>query len=293
MPPRHGVRLDLLVSAVLAVAILLGAGSASADEKQACVAASEKAQQLRNAGKLSDARDQLVICGRAECPKLIQQDCTQWMSEVLGILPSVVPGAKDRKGRDIVDVKVSVDGKVVTETLDGKAHPVDPGVHTFKFETKNAPTVEEQVVVRQGEKNRILTITFATPDVDKDKDKDKDKKGEEKATPPYAAYITGGIGILTLGVALYIDLDANAEARKLRDTCAPKCEQSQVDNVENRYVIAGVTAALGGAALIAGVVLFFTHSSGGGAKASGKAPFFPSLIPLTRGGYMPTAGFRF
>ena len=52
---------------------------------------------------------------------------------------SVVPAAKDKKGRDIVDVKVSIDGKVVTETLDGKALPVDPGVHTFRFETKNAP----------------------------------------------------------------------------------------------------------------------------------------------------------
>lgn len=264
--------------------------SARADEKQQCLSASEKAQQLRNAGKLTEARAELALCGRAECPKLVQQDCTQWMSEVLGILPSVVPGAKDRKGRDLIDVKVSIDGKVVTETLDGKALPIDPGVHTFKFETKSAPPVEEQVVVRQGEKNRILTITFATPDEAK-KDPPPKKEApppEEKPSPPYAAYITGGVGVVALGVALFIDLDANSDARNLRDTCAPKCEQSQVDDVENRYVIAGVTAALGGAALIAGVVLYFTHSSGG--KTTVKSTSKTLLpIPLAGSG----VGFRF
>src|SRR4051812_16562109 len=90
---------------------------AAADEKAICVAASEKAQQLRSTGKLVEAREQLKVCGRRECPKLIQQDCTQWTSEVLATLPSAVPAAKDRKGRDIVDVRLTVDGKVVAESL--------------------------------------------------------------------------------------------------------------------------------------------------------------------------------
>jgi hypothetical protein len=124
-----------LVSSAALLAGLSLSFHAAADDKQACVAASEKAQQLRSAGKLGEARDQLNICGRSECPKLIQQDCTQWMSEVLANMPSVVPGAKDRKGRDLVDVRLSVDGKVATEMLDGKALVLDPGVHTFLFET--------------------------------------------------------------------------------------------------------------------------------------------------------------
>src|SRR5688572_22684557 len=87
---------------------------ASADEKQQCIAASEKAQQLKNAGKLSEARDQLAVCGRPECPKLVEKDCNEWMREVLAILPSVVVGAKDKKGRDIVEARVSIDGKVAS-----------------------------------------------------------------------------------------------------------------------------------------------------------------------------------
>src|SRR5262245_61165144 len=116
MPVRHKRIFAILAPALVLLSASSPQSAFGADDKAQCVAASEKAQQLRNAGKLSDARDQLVTCGRAECPKLIQQDCTQWMSEVLAILPSVVPGAKDKKGRDIVDARVSIDGKVAAET---------------------------------------------------------------------------------------------------------------------------------------------------------------------------------
>ena len=212
------------------------------------------------------------------------------MKEVLAILPSVVLGAKDKKGRDIVDAKVSIDGKVVTESLDGKAVAVDPGVHTFRFETDGAPAVEETVVVRQGEKNRILTVTFAAPDGPADvKASRAAKDPNQGGSVPVAAYVTGGLGIVALGAALYIDLDANADARDLRKTCAPTCEQSQVDDVENRYVIAGVTAGLGGAALIAGVVLFFTHDRG---VKSGASRFMPFGASLSHGG-LAGAGFQF
>jgi hypothetical protein len=265
-------------SLLLIAASLTGAGPALADDTQACVSASEKAQQLRNGGKLGEAREQLAVCGRGECPKLIQQDCTQWMSEVLAILPSVVPGAKDRKGRDLIDVRVLVDGKVATEKLDGKAIVVDPGVHVFRFEARGgAAAVEEQVVARQGEKNRILTITIATGD-------DTPAPAPVPAPPvpppaaepsstPLAAVVVGGLGLVTLGVAGYLGLSGNAEARELRDTCAPNCVKSDVDDVRTQWTVAGITAGVGGALLVTGVVLFIVHG-----KSSSRSG---SAAPLT------------
>lgn len=275
----------------VATAALLAAPAASADGREQCVAASEKAQQLRNAGKLSEARDQLAICGRAECPKIVAQDCTQWMSEVLGILPSVVPGAKDRRGRDLIDVKVSVDGKVMTGALDGKPIAVDPGVHTFKFETKGAPPAEEKVVVRQGEKNRILTVTLAVgeeaPPAKKpgpiDVGNESDRREEPRSSaPPIAPFVVGGLGVVALGAALYLALDANSDVQKLREECAPRCNQADVDDIDQRRVIAGVTAAGGGALLIAGVVLFFVHGSSESQAGKSHRPMF-AVSPLPGG----------
>lgn len=297
--------LRFATTSAVALALITGAASAQADERATCVTASEKAQQLRNAGKLSEARDRLAVCGRAECPKLVQQDCTQWMSEVLGMLPSIVPGARDRRGRDIVDVKLSVDGKVVAEMLDGKPLPVDPGIHVFKFETKGAPPIDEKIVVRQGEKNRIVTVTFPIgeePDngarkagpADSARDGDRDRRRERDrggSSPPIVAFVVGGLGLVALGTALYINLDANADARKLRDECAPRCSPADVDDVEQRRIIAGVTAAAGGALLIAGVVLFLVHDSGDSRGARARGPSF-AVAPVA-GGALGAAAVTF
>lgn len=290
-------------TSAVALALVATATPAQADARAECVTASEKAQQARNAGRLSEARGQLVICGRSECPKLIQSDCTNWMSEVIAILPTVIPSAKDRKGRDLIDVKVLLDGKVVSETLDGKPFPVDPGVHVFKFETKGAPPVDEKIVVKQGEKNRIVTVTFAIgedPDqggakkpgaIDAGRDGDRRDDDGRRSSPPIAAFIVGGLGLAALGTALYINLDANADARKLRDECAPKCDPADVDDVEQRRIVAGVTAAAGGALLIAGIVLFFVHNSGDSRGGRAHGPTF-AVAPIT-GGALGAAAVSF
>lgn len=244
-------------AAIVCAAMLVATPRASADDRKVCIAASEKAQQLRNEGKLLEARDELATCQRPVCPKLVQQDCAQWTSDVLKLLPSIVPSAKDRKGRDLVDVKVSIDGKLVTDKLDGKPVDVDPGVHQVRFEAPGSPAVEERVVARQGEQSRIVTVTLGAATPDPWTPTPKPETG--KSSPPVLAYILGGVGIAALGTALVIDLGANSDARTLKETCSPRCEQSQVDDVEQKYLIAGITAGVGGALLIGGLVLFFTH----------------------------------
>lgn len=267
-------RRTALAFAVAASSVAL-AREARADDKQACVAASEKAQQLRNAGRLTEARDQLVACSRNECPKLVQSDCTQWMRDVLDVIPSVVPAAKDRRGRDILDVKVMIDGRVATESLDGKPISLDPGAHTLRFETKGAPPVEEPMLVRQGERNRLVTAMFAIGDETKATGEavggsaggaGKSAGGERRL--PIPAMIVGGIGLVGGGVALYLGLSADADGRDLRDTCAPRCADSQVQDVKDKQALARILAVASGAVVAAGVVLLVIHYAAGG-KASG------------------------
>jgi len=261
---------------------------ASADEKRACVAASERAQQLRSAGRLGEARAQLTICGRATCPKLVQQDCTHWMIEVLADIPSIVPGAKDRLGHDVVDVRFSIDGKLATETLDGKPISLDPGVHALTFETKGSATLTEQVVIKPGEKNRVVSVNLATlapsepPRAGQGPSAAPSPRPEEgppppPGKPPVAAYVIGAGGIVAGAAALVLTLQADGDARALRDSgCAPHCNPSEVDGIQQRRTIAGVTAITGGALLVAGVVLFFLHDSGrGSSSAHGTSWLFP------------------
>src|SRR5271163_1557459 len=94
------------------VAVAVGmprAAHADADdrsEKKACIAASEDAQQLKLDGKLTQARQRLFACARAECPAVVRQDCAQWIAQVNAELPTVVLGARDAEGRDLIEARV-------------------------------------------------------------------------------------------------------------------------------------------------------------------------------------------
>jgi hypothetical protein len=259
--------MGLVLALVAASFVGMLADSARAgpdDVKRACIAAADQAQTLRMDGKLTAAREQLARCSRDECPKLLRKDCSQWMNEVVAALPSVVVGARDASGQDLVAVRVSIDGQVVAEQLDGKPIPVDPGVHMFRYEPENGKPIEKKVVVRAGEKNRALTVQLATPtpsgEVPKHSPPSRTPAADEGGAPTLA-YVLGGVGIAALGAAAYFDWTASEDVVSLRDTCAPDCEQSQVDSVRNRYTLAGVAAGVGVVSLGIATYLFLSSST--------------------------------
>src|SRR5215471_9806859 len=147
------------IALVFFLLLFLRAGLAHADTS-ACIAASEKGQESRANGRLREAREQFKVCGADSCPAIVRRDCVQWLLEVVALAPTVVLGAKDREGRDLFDVTVTMDGEVLTQKLDGKSVMVDPGPHTFKFDAPGETAVTERVLVKEGEKARVVTVAF-------------------------------------------------------------------------------------------------------------------------------------
>jgi len=144
-------------------ATMLVGGAAHADDKADCVAASDQAQDLRAQGKLVKAHEQLLACSRDACPAVIARDCGQWLREVEHSLPSIAVSVRDAHGGDLIEVTVFMDGAVWLESLDGRAHAIDPGPHELRFEWKGGTPVKRQVLVRQGEQERQLTVILESP----------------------------------------------------------------------------------------------------------------------------------
>ena len=149
----------LVVSSVM-LGMVLASARANATDIQACLTASEKGQRARSSGKLRDARDQFLVCGGEGCPAMVRRDCSQWQTELVTLMPSVVFGAKDKQGRDLFDVVVTMDGEALVKKLDGKSVGLDPGPHTFKFEAPGQPPIIERALVKEGEKARVIAVTF-------------------------------------------------------------------------------------------------------------------------------------
>jgi len=251
----------------------------AADVTQQCASAAGRAQELRDTGKYKAARQELVACGREECPSAIRRDCLGWLNEVNQSSPTIVVRARDAQNADLADVKVTVDGDVVTEKLDGKAILIDPGPHVIRGQIADADAVEQRVIIQTGEKNRLIEISFARSasqrqgcrqEADCERGsacrngscQPSDNRTPEKTS--VAPWIVGGVGVVSLGAAAYFAASGLADRGDLKSQpCATTstCPQGDVDRINTKLVIADVTAGVGLVAMGIATYLFLTRSS--------------------------------
>jgi hypothetical protein len=149
-----------LVATVLAPTATARAADPSPDAAQQCIAGSERGQSERDEGKYRDARESFLQCARDVCPPVVLKMCTGWLREIDQMAPTVVFGARDEKGNDVADVTVSFDGMQIASRLDGRPIEVDSGEHVLRFERKHSVPVEERLILRTGEKARLVKVTL-------------------------------------------------------------------------------------------------------------------------------------
>lgn len=149
------------VSALLVgLALMAVTTTARAIDPLACTEAAESGQRARAESKLRAAQTQFAVCQSQDCPSLVRQDCSKWAVEVAGLVPTIVIDARDAIGRDLADVTVLVDREVLVATIDGKPVSIDPGPHVLTFEHAGSASVVQKVIIKEGMKGRILTVTF-------------------------------------------------------------------------------------------------------------------------------------
>jgi hypothetical protein len=273
------------------VAGLLGAeGTAlAAGDLDTCVDANEKAQKLRDEGKLRAAREQMLICARDVCPGPVKKDCTEGIEKLDAAAPTLVIGAKDAQGRDAVQVKVTVDGQPLTDKLDGKPVVVDPGEHTFRFEIAGAKPLEERLVIKTGEKNRVVNVSFGgeTAPVPTPTPTPTQDAGGGAGFLPYALI---GVGVVGLGMFTFFGLKGKGEIDDLKNSCGKtsSCAQSDVDDAKGKLIVADVSGALGLVAAGVGVYLLVTAKPAPVSVKTGSTRF--DVAPLPGGGMAGLSG---
>jgi hypothetical protein len=255
------------LSAALAIVGVLPHGSASAEDARSCIAAADDGQRIRDQGKLIDARSQFARCANEKCPAEIRKACASWLADLDQRQPLVVLAARDSHGQDLVQVHVTMDGAQLTDTLDGRAIPVDPGPHTFRFEAPPALPSEQTIVARERDKTRVVNVVMGdaaeahvaatpvpvpvlpapeTPSVDR--------------TP---VYLLGGVGVLALGSFAYFGVTGQHDKNALANSCAPShsCAQDDVSAAHTKLIVADASLAVGVVALAVATV-WLLRSSG-------------------------------
>jgi hypothetical protein len=232
--------------------VTAGEASVLGADKQACVTAHEEAQRLRQGGKLREAREKLVACAQESCPGMVRADCGPWLNEIDNELPTIVFAARDAKGSDVPDVRVTIDRSTVLSRLDGKALPIDPGEHMLQFERPPSPAIAQTVVVHEGEKGRIIEVQFASADTE------AAAPAATKSPLPYL--LLGAAGAAALGTSIYLGLHVRSERDAL--PCSPRCSDQDVAPLRTELREADVALGVGLVLTGAAAWLFFSSPKG-------------------------------
>jgi len=173
-PPRTKIRFEpdfvgrtLRIGACGAALLLSTSPGTSAPAKTkasaACKSAYKSAQQLESASRLGQAREALLGCVKATCGAL-RQKCAERYAQLESDIPSVIPIVTDEAGRPRQDVRVTIDGVMLTSQLDGRALPIDPGLHAFAFSTEAGVVATVQAMILEGEHNRPISVSIRSSD---------------------------------------------------------------------------------------------------------------------------------
>jgi hypothetical protein len=290
-----------IVSAVLVLgATFVTLPAAAADPTKAqCIAANDHAQEFRQAGKLSKAREQLLMCVAQSCPGPVREDCAQRLDELDKAMPTIVFAAKDAAGNDLVDVKVTIDGAPLADRLDGSSLKVDPGPHVFVFMWEGHPSVTKKLVLAEHEQARREVVVFGHAEM-------PHVESASPATAPVAAasgssgidrktiaFAVGGVGVAGLIVGSIFGAVASSKWSAAKSDCGAGCgpnapAQGEKGAAQSDAIASTVAFVIGGVLVAGGIALYVTAPAN---VTSGTGIRLTPAIGAGGGGLMLQGGF--
>jgi len=285
---RKPIRVGL--PSALALAWITAASPAGAADPTTadCLTANNSSIDLRNSHRLREARAQLLVCGATSCPSDIRKECLQHVDEVNAQIPTIIFEVKDASGRDLSAVKVTMDGQPLVDRLEGTALSVDPGEHTFLFETAGQPPVTKQLVLREAQKERHEAVTFgaagATPPPQPEQPllpaaqtprspwrapQVPQTSGARLGLQRTVGLVSAGVGVVGLVVGSVFGAMVLSKKSDAQNACPNACSNQHGVDLWNDAASSGNLATaffvVGAVGIAAGATLWFTAPSSGSA----------------------------
>ena len=69
---------------------------------------------------------------------------------------------KDAAGNDLHDVRVSIDGQLLVDHVEGQSLTIDVGEHHLRFQATGFNEIETTVVAQEGQ-HKLRVLVFLTP----------------------------------------------------------------------------------------------------------------------------------
>ncbi|WP_129349269.1 PEGA domain-containing protein [Sorangium cellulosum] len=239
-----------------------------------CIAAHAEVQRLRKAHRLIAARRTVTDCTRPQCPVPVLRECAAWIDELEKVTPSVIFNVTSESGQ-ITGSKIVVDGQEVDLPSSGVPLSLDPGRHTYRVEQEGYRPVTREFVVFEGQRFVQLDIALV-PLVAPVAPQAKARATESYRPVPALTYVLAGVGVAGAAGFAVLGMMGSSELDNLERTCMPRCKDSDVAQVEWRYMAADIALGVGAAGL-AGAALTYLL------RPTEERPVVVSVMPSSAG----------
>jgi hypothetical protein len=272
-----------------------------------CSAVYDAAREEERGGHLRDAAQLYQNCALDSCTSPVRQSCQAKLFRLELDVPSVVPLAKAADGQPLVNAEVSVDGAVLTSRLDGRAYPLDPGLHEFVWSADGKTFGSTRLVVAQGQRNLELWMSVPAPvatqpiaaaPVEPISAPAVMAVGETSAaqlepeivpTPHRASsghaksvsitpYVLGGTALLGAGAYALLSTWARNDNQQLAN-CSPNCPRDSISHIRNLYIAADISLGVAAAAAVGSIATFMLSGSSSKEEQAPKRSYTLSVQP--------------
>jgi hypothetical protein len=238
-----------------------------------CLESYDEFQQRRDDGDLVGARRALAGCGGGACPLALQRECTESLKDLSPRIPTIILVAHGPRREDLVHVVVATEGVTLKSSLDGRELEINPGPHKLRFESPGLIPVEQDIVVREREKGRVIEVTLApiarTEHSPTEPTPEPLRTTAHTASIPLLTWIFGAVGVAAFGSASAFGI-AGLSARADANRCKPNCTQGDVDRVNQRFLGADISLGIGVLAAAAAAWVYFTQARTGETPVSSR-----------------------
>jgi hypothetical protein len=198
-------------------------------------------------------------------------------------------------GEDVTDVKVLLGDEVLAESLDGRAVQMDPGTHSFVFESAKHGQKEAKVVIKEGQKAQSVEVEFA-PDapIAAATTNGAEPSGDSISTDDASgrrtiAYVLAGVGAVGLGGFAYFGLSGKSEQDGLDCADTKTCSDEDLDPIKKKYLYADISLGVGVISLGVATYLLLTKPTKESPVGEAKRVRF-DVAPTRGGGFAGISG---
>jgi hypothetical protein len=260
-----------------------------------CLAASDASLKFGNEHKLRAERTQLLVCAAATCPADVRKECLRRVDEVNAAIPTIIFEARDAAGNDLSAVTLTMDGQLLSERLEGTPLSIDPGEHTFVFETAGQEPITRHLVVRESQKERREPVVFGAVAAKVSPPAPMVGAGVQPssdATPPtpslgtqkVVALVAAGVGVVGLGLGVTFGLIAISKKDEAEKACPATCaSQDGVDKWSSAKSTGTLSTALfvvGGVGAVGADVLWTTAKPPAAGSIAAQLGITPGSVQL-------------